>query len=387
MSHTLTRDRADRARVAGDPAVTTAVGGRRETAGPGPLFAINGRFYGQALTGVQRYGHEIVQALDHALVRRDRTAELRLPRGVEGPSGLRAVATRPWALLRDHAWEQAELPLGSRPLLNLCNTGPIARACQVVCIHDTNVFTEPGSYRSGFRLFYRTLQPLLARRGAVIATVSQASADAVAAALSVDRRRIAVLPNGHEHALAWRRDEEALRRNGIARPFVLLLGSRARHKNARLLFGLAPALDELGLDLVVAGGGGAVFATEIDGPPRGNVRVLGSVSDGELAALLGDALCLAFPSWTEGFGLPVVEAMARGCPVVSSDRASLPEVCGPAALMAAPDDPRAWLAHIAALARAPQLRRELAERGLVQARRYSWAASAAGYLDLMEALA
>jgi hypothetical protein len=114
-----------------------------------------------------------------------------------------------------------------------------------------------------------------------------------------------------------------------------------------------------------------------------NVHVIGSVTDHDLAFLMDRAVCLAFPSWTEGFGLPILEAMARGCPVVSSDRASMPEVCGEAALMAAPDDPAAWVRHIHALLESSDLRQELIERGRERARLYSWSDTAAGYIELM----
>ena len=163
----------------------------------------------------------------------------------------------------------------------------------------------------------------------------------------------------------------------------MLLGSRARHKNAGLILGLAPALDALGLDLLVAGQAAAIFAAEggVDAP---NVRRLGAVSDHDLACLFSRALCLAFPSFTEGFGLPIVEAMALGCPVVSSDRASMPEVCGDAALMASPDDPGAWIAHIGALKASATLGDDLRGRGRRRAAAFSWASTARGYLDLID---
>ena len=96
-------------------------------------------------------------------------------------------------------------------------------------------------------------------------------------------------------------------------------------------------------------------------PP--NVKHLGRVHDNDLAFLYQNALCLAFPSRAEGFGLPVLEAMALGCPVVSSNAASLPEVCGDAALYAPPSNPSAWLDAIGQIAGEPTLRRRLADAG------------------------
>ena len=106
-------------------------------------------------------------------------------------------------------------------------------------------------------------------------------------------------------------------------------------------------------------------------------------ADDDLALLMDRALCLAFPSFTEGFGLPIVEAMARGCPVVSSDRASMPEICGDAALLAPPDAPEAWLDRIAALLGSKALRTDLAGRGREQVKLFSWESTAEGYRALM----
>ncbi|MEI4473738.1 glycosyltransferase [Frigidibacter sp. MR17.24] len=371
---------------------------------------LNGRFLGQRLTGVQRYARAIAAALDADLAAAGRRATLLAPAGTPDP-GFAAMRLRAAGPLSGHPWEQLVLPrlAAGGALLNLGNTAPVAKTRQVVCLHDANVFITPESYGRAFRRLYHVLHPMIARRAARIATVSEASARQLARHLPLKVSDIAVLPNGHEHALAWdpALAERAPARVGGARPFVLALGSRARHKNLGLLTAIAPALEARGIDIVIAGEAGTVFAAE-DGPgpaagtaagtgartgagtgtaPRpANLTELGRVSDHDLAWLMDRALCLAFPSWTEGFGLPLVEAMARGCPVVSSDRASLPEVCGTAALMASPADPAAWVERITRLAAAPELACELVGRGHEQVRRFSWAASAAGYRALMDGL-
>jgi glycosyltransferase involved in cell wall biosynthesis len=153
-----------------------------------------------------------------------------------------------------------------------------------------------------------------------------------------------------------------------------------------MLFSIADELDALGLDIWVAGASGTYFSAVGQVPAPQNVRMLGFVTDDDLAALYGRALCFAFPSLIEGFGLPVLEAMALGCPVVASDTASLPEVCGEAALFAGPNSPRVWLNHISRLKADPGLGRDLRERGLRQAQRFSWKASAQAYLDLIAPL-
>lgn len=348
-------------------------------------YAVNGRFLTQTLTGVQRYAHNIVGAMSDM-----GSPELTViaPESAPDDSGCGASVTRS-GRLRGHAWEQLQLPrFWQGPLLNLCNTAPAAKAEQIVCIHDANVFAAPDSYSRGFRTAYRALLPHLARRCRIV-TVSQSSARQLARYLPIAAEDIAVLPNGHEHALRWDPGRSTVARAFLAdrtrgRPFVLALGSRARHKNLALLMEIAPGLDELGIDLVVAGGGGQIFAAETLASAA-NVFPLGRVEDDDLALLFEQALCLAFPSRTEGFGLPIVEAMAWGCPVLSSNTASMPEVCGNAALLAPPDEPRRWLEEIARLAASPVLRSELAGRGRERVSAFSWRASAEGYADLMAA--
>ncbi|WP_439575014.1 glycosyltransferase [Phreatobacter sp.] len=349
-------------------------------------FAVNGRFLTQSVTGVQRYARNVVAALDVRLGAAGQTAPLIAPPGAADPrlTSMPLVEAGP---LSGHAWEQTVLPLRwPGRLVNLCNTAPAAHRDQIVCIHDGNVFAAPGSYSKAFRLLYSRLQRLLVRRAARISTVSNTSARQLARYLSLRVEDIAVLPNGHEHALDWNPAAATHAPQIVAplgeRPFVLALGSRARHKNLQLLADIAPALDEIGLGIVIAGGEAGIFAPEaLTRAP--NMILAGRVSDDDLAWLMDRALCLAFPSWTEGFGLPLVEAMARGCPVVSSDRSSMPEVCGTAGLMAGPDDPAAWVRQIRLLAEAPALRQEMAGRGLERVRRYSWSDTAAGYLDLV----
>jgi glycosyltransferase involved in cell wall biosynthesis len=163
----------------------------------------------------------------------------------------------------------------------------------------------------------------------------------------------------------------------------MLIGSPAPHKNLGLLLGLAKDLVKNGIRIAVAGSlDSKVFSCAAD---RGleSVIWLGYLTDDELAAALARCLCLAFPSYVEGFGLPPLEAMARGCPVVVSNRTSLPEVCGAAALYASPERPREWLDAFLSLRRNPNLRGELIRSGFRQAGRFSWRRSAELYLEAM----
>lgn len=354
-------------------------------------WTINGRFLTQPFSGVQRYAHEITRELDtlvqagHALAR-GLTLEIAAPPGAVAPE-LRAVRVRTAGNGGGHPWEQFVLPRHvPGGLLSLCNTGPLAVQRQIVCIHDANTRLAPGSYSWPFRTLYRILHPLLGRRARRIATVSRTSRDALVRFGIAREEKIVICPNGHEHALRW---QPAL--SPAVAPLadgrtVLVIGSPAPHKNVAVLLKIAGSLAAGGLRLAVAGVRDARVFQGLEGENCGawkNVHWLGRLSDGELAALLQGSLCLAFPSLAEGFGIPAVEAMAWGCPVVASDRTSLPETCGSAALYADPFDPAAWRAQILLLARDAEARAFLAAKGREQAARFSWRTSAEAYLAEM----
>ncbi len=359
----------------------TAAGDAARTAAS---FAINGRFLSQAVTGVQRYGREIVRSIDRLATECGLLVDLLLPRGAEPPVGLGALRPRTVGPVGGHTWEQALLPIRGARLLNLCNTAPVLGRNGVLCIHDANVFEVPDSYTSAFRRFYTTLHPLISRSGARIATVSHDAASRLAHHLRIKASTIATAANGHEHALRWR-PERATARPG-ERPYILMIGSLARHKNIARVLQIAAELDRRGLDVLVAGTAGAVF-TEGERRCSASVRYLGRITDDDLAFLLERAFCLAFPSLSEGFGLPMLEAMVWGCPVIASRSTSLPEVGGDACLYADADadadDGAAWLAQVDRLLSTPDLGDGLRDKGRERAKRFSWARSAAVYLDLM----
>ena len=378
-----------RRRAALEPRGRCIAAGGRELRQPasGRLrpFTINGRFLAQPMTGVQRYAREIVSAMDGLLESEGVRVRLAVPSGTETSLRLKAIAVERRGKVGGHLWEQTVLPAATRdPSLHLCNTAPAVSHGHVVCLHDANVFIEPESYGRAFRTYYQVLQPWIAKRAMKVVTVSRDAALQLARHIDIRARDIEVLPNGHEHALLWNPSRSRLSERWTPRrSFILLLASQARHKNVARIIGLAEAVDAMGLDLVVVGRQAPIFAEAATGSAS-NLFRLGAVEDDDLAVLLSEALCLAFPSLTEGFGLPLVEAMAWGCPVVSSNRASLPEVCGAAALMANPQDDQLWLEHFGALVASRDLADDLRHRGREQMKKFSWTASARGYLDLFE---
>jgi glycosyltransferase involved in cell wall biosynthesis len=354
----------------------------------GRSWAINGRFLTQRMTGVQRYAYEIVAALDEILSQASDdvgfpAVRLVVPPGVREKPALSRIAVRKTGFGAGHAWDQFVLPFhAGAGILSLGNFGPILGRNHILCIHDANTFVEPESYSRVFGLAYRTLLPLLGRRASRVATVSQFSADMLVKYGVCRREKIFIAPNGHEHALRWdaSRAEIPLLKV-LKRPYVLLLGSSAKHKNVDVILEQAQGLDAAGIDIVVVGAASSIFSATAPGHQRSNIHYAGYVGDDDLAALYEAALCLAFPSKTEGFGIPPLEAMARGCPVISSNAASLVEVGGDAVVYVDPDHGDGWRDAIIGLAGNQDLRAAMATQGRERAALFSWKRSAQLYLD------
>jgi glycosyltransferase involved in cell wall biosynthesis len=354
----------------------------------GQIWAINGRFLTQRMTGVQRYAYEIVAALDAIISQAGDAAgspSLRLvvPPGANAILPLAKIDLCRTRFGSGHAWDQFILPAhAGAGVLSLGNLGPPLVRRHIVCIHDANVFILPESYSRHFGLAYRTLLPFVGKRASRVATVSRFSADMLVKYGITREEKIFIAPNGHEHVLQWDAKRARIPALGtLKRPYILLLGSIARHKNVNVILKQAQALDEAGLDIVVAGGASSIFAADERTPGRPNIHHVGFVGDDDLAALYQGALCLVFPSRTEGFGIPPLEAMALGCPVISSNAASLREVGGDAMLYVDPDDGDSWRDTVIALAGNRELRASLVAKGQRQAALFSWARSAQIYLE------
>lgn len=349
-------------------------------------IAVNARFLLRPPSGVDRVAIALVTALA-ARPDIDRLTLLHpvcdnLHRGWIDvlPEPLRAkIKLQPLGRFQGHLWEQIDLAraLPRQLLLSLCSTGPVLRRHQAVMIHDAQVWDVPQSYSRTFRLAYRILLPLIARRVRYLLTVSNFSA-ARLIELGVARPgRPQVVPNGADHILNLAPNPLALSRYGLAPgSYILAIGSLAPHKNLALLVRAASERRRGAPELIVAGGiNSKVFADTGLQLPEG-IRFIGRVDDAELRALYNGALALAFPSVTEGFGLPPLEAMLCGCPVVATTGGAVPDVCGEAALFVDPTDQHGWTAALERVAEDEALRHSLIAKGKQRAQSMTWAKSA-----------
>lgn len=347
-----------------------------------PVY-VNARFLAEPLTGVQRYGREVLAQLDAMLDEGEIDPGryefvLLLPVLPEEDPGYRHLQLRRAGRLRSHLWEQLSLPRHAPGfLLNLKNTAPVRHPRTGVVIHDLQVFARPDTHTGVFGTLYRRILPRAARRARALLVPSESTAREIEKYFGVPAGRCVVTSEGHEHVLRGEPALEVLERHGITPgSYLLAVSSMNPNKNFRAVL---EALARLGADLpfVVAGGANPkVFAESNQSSlPPGAIHV-GRVSDAELRALYENAMVFVFPSYYEGFGLPPLEAMALGCPVISSPTTSLPEVGGDAVLYADPADPGALAQQIQRLAGDERLRDELRVKGRQRAAGFTWRAAA-----------
>jgi glycosyltransferase involved in cell wall biosynthesis len=282
--------------------------------------------------------------------------------------------------MRGQMWEQWDLPRHAEDglLINLGNTAPLRARRQILVIHDTGVFSTPEAYSRKFRLWYKTMQAVLVKRGTPIITVSEFSRGEIMRHLHARPEQVTVMPEGADHVERIAAEHDVLAKHGLEkRQFVLAVGTLAAHKNLSALGNLAKRLAHRDVPLIIVGSlGGAAFQSDgASGLPQ-PARYIGRVSDGQLKALYQAASCFVFPSRYEGFGLPVVEAMASLCPVVAANIPALREICGDAAIFCNPMLPEDIADRVCQILDDNKLQAMLRDAGLARTRSMTWSRAA-----------
>ena len=252
----------------------------------------------------------------------------------------------------------------------------------VFCIHDLIHLRMDGE--SGFRrwLYYKCFVKSGVNRACRVLTVSEYSKREIVSLLGVEPEKVVVVGNGV--GAAFTDTGESYQ---ASRPYVLYVGNAKPHKNIpRLLEGYARSgIDkDIDIKLTVSSTDGFLNLVHRLGV-IGKVAFLGALSDEQLGPLYRGAMCVACPSLLEGFGLPIVESMSCGTPVVASDRTSIPEVTGDAALLFDPENVEAIAQSLRRICEDVSLRSQMRERGLMRVKQFSWDRTAGLVRDVLAA--
>ena len=291
-----------------------------------------------------------------------------------------------WALARAAVRERVDA-LHVQYFAPMGYAGPL-----VLMVHDL-AFLHTASCPPGLRLALRTLVPWSLRRATRVVTPSEFTRRDLEVRYGVAPERISVTWNGVCESFRPLKESETrtvLTRYDLEPGFLFSLGRLNQRKNLGTLIRAHAALRAQGrMDLTLVIGGKVDHGVEElvrsfrESPRSSRVHWVGLIPDADLPAFYAGATCFVYPSLFEGFGLPLLEAMACGCPVVSSDRTACPEVVGTAGLLVDPEDETAIAAAIAGVLDDEALRVDLRERGLARSRLFTWEESARRTLGVL----
>lgn len=359
---------------------------------------LNGKFAAQPLTGVQRFAREVIVAADRLLSSGDWKAKaefvLLVPGGhlVSPLPALQHIRVRELAAMRLHAWEQLQLPWASRGklLINLAGSSPLFKRHQICTFHDAAVFDIPQAYSRTFGRWYRFLfrtQSLVCRR---VLTVSEFSRQRLSHHLKLPEAAIGVVPNGADHVQRLGHDNTVIERLALTRgQYLLAVGSDNPSKNfAALIAAFSRTQRHEDIRLVVVGGGNSAVFARSRGTTSADPRIVqaGRVTDEQLKTLYAHARAFVFPSVYEGFGIPPLEAMMSGCPVLAARAASIPEVCGDAVAYFDPHDQDDMVRVLEWAMKGRAGLAALRHAGLAHAAQFSWDGAARRLFDELATL-
>jgi glycosyltransferase involved in cell wall biosynthesis len=278
-------------------------------------------------------------------------------------------------------------------LHSLASTAPSwGRFRRVVTIHDLNYRIVPEAHLGLLGLGMRVLIPLAARRSDRVIVDSVSTQDDVSRLLGLSPAKVDVVSLGVRTQRAVEPMDESALRSWLEaghRPIVLNVSAKRPHKNLLRLLGALATIEAGSRPLLVLPGYPTAHERELRERAAAlnladDVRLLGWVDPAQLEGLYAAASCFVFPSLYEGFGLPVLEAMARGVPVATSTRGALAEVAGDAALRFDPESERSIAAAMQRLLNEPETAQSLRAAGLERASQFSWEATASGTLASYE---
>lgn len=350
----------------------------------GKSFFINARFLNQPITGVQRYSLELLCELDDIIA--PMQASALCPAPLQDKPNFKNIAIDIGPSLEGNLWEQVYLPWKSRNslLFSPANIGPYFKNKQIITIHDMSVFVFPMAYTPIFRFKYRLVFKRLAKTAAHILTVSEFSKQEIQKYLKVPPEKITVTYEGWEHIERVDEDLNILDKLEIRdKPYFLVVGSLSHHKNLNVILDANALIDKKDFLIVIIGAHNPKVFKQVKTRRMNNLINAGYVNDNELKALYKRAVGLIFPSLYEGFGLPLVEAMACGCPVICSDIPSSHEICANAALYFDPSSANDLASKMKIILEQSNQAKKINDKGFDRLQLFSWKKTAASTKEVL----
>jgi glycosyltransferase involved in cell wall biosynthesis len=348
---------------------------------------INGKFVTQKITGVQRYALEVLKSIDllvessNSIIKNYKFVLL-VPKNSNITLKLKNIEIKKIGLFKGVLWEQLDLPFFSRSvfLINFCNSAPVSKRNQLVVIHDVSFIASPQGYKLLFRLWYQFLIPILLKRSMLVVTDSEFSKSEIINFFIINANKIKVI------YLGVNQNKSFLKNSNLdkLKPFFLIVSSKNPNKNIPQLLNALKMLDLKDNNVLIVGGKNDAVFNNQHYEKMNHIYEVGYISEAKLIWLYKNASFFIFPSIYEGFGLPPLEAMSYGCPVVASNAASIPEVCGHAALYFDPLSLKDMTKKIESMMNSSSLRDKYSKLGQERSKKFSWNECAKNILLLID---
>lgn len=338
----------------------------------GTKIILNGRFTHQAVAGVQRYSSEIYRRI---------SSEVNIISPTHFGSGLPG-----------HLWEQYVLARKipkNQILWSPANSGPLNISNQALTIHDIAVLERPSWYRKEFAIWYRFLLSKLVHNVKIILTVSNFSKERITSHFGLAPEKVVVIPNGVGAPFQNLKEQPPTLNINLPEKYLLAVGTIQPRKNLPLLIQAWQVIKKRYPDyaLVIVGKSNKVFRkVELSKSDR-QIQIIPYADDPTLAEIYRRAAALIFPSYYEGFGLPALEAMACGTPVIAANNSALPEVVGQAGLYFDPHSLDELIEQIETFLGDESIQNTLASQALLQAKKFNWDRTSREVLQVLRAAA
>lgn len=339
------------------------------------MIYINARFLTQPITGVQRFSIELSKRLSELDYVRFVAPKNILHHDLAEYLKVEICGTNTGQL-----WEQWELPKylmskGNPLLINFANTAPLFYKNKILTIHDLAFLVNPSWFSLKFRLFYKFLVPRAAKRALLIFTVSNYIKSEILEKLKVHENKVKVIYNGVGDAFL---KDIRSNKNRSNNKYLLSVASQDPRKNLITLVRAFRELPDENIRLYLVGGSHNSFSNnnlrhEIKKDSR--IFMMGRVTDDDLLNLYQNAELFIYPSLYEGFGIPIIEAMSQGVPVLVSDIEVFKEVCGNAAYYFSPYNTMDLKKGIQCLLKDQNKRAELIMQGKIRCKLFTWESS------------